>query len=158
MSYGVCCAARLLSYPGVEDLNKVPQVKGVRCATQLKFLESEPKKCKPSPSCPLAHQDKAFIWFLGSSELVLFEQCSSVCSQTTASATLGEYRMDRYPGRNPPTSVGPDLRPEFLCQHFDSSFLFLYYTTYLNFLKATRIDSCNNILEHYHRMLNLLWK
>lgn len=73
ISYSVCCAAQMLSYTGVGDLNKVSQVEGVRCAPRLKFLEWEPKKCKPSPSCPTVHQDRAVIWLLGGLESVLLQ-------------------------------------------------------------------------------------
>lgn len=47
------------SSAGVSGSNEVSQVKG--CALRLEFLEPEPKKCKLSPRCSMAHQDKAFI-------------------------------------------------------------------------------------------------
>lgn len=106
----------------IKDLSKVSQVKGVRFAPRLKFLESEPKKCKPSPSCPLAHQDKTILSdFFGKFELVLFVQycCSSVCPQTTALNNIGASGLwGRHPGQTP-TCAGPD-------QNF---FFFLGYAT-----------------------------
>lgn len=42
---------------------KIGRPVGVLLCSTLKFLDTEPKKCKPSPSCPLAHPGMAFIWF-----------------------------------------------------------------------------------------------
>lgn len=132
----LCCIAAVVAWS--LGFKQGISGKGMRCAPQLKFLESEPKKCKPSSSCPLAHLDKAFIWFLES------WCCLSTrpVQRQQACTIQGECRRDGLPRQNSPSICS------FSVSILLSSLLFFWHAATVFFFHVpTRFDGWCNIFQ-----------
>lgn len=160
---------------------KIGRPVGVLLCSTLKFLDTEPKKCKPSPSCPLAHPGMAFIWFgrvwvcaawsVNSTSVAcnLFSRHTRAWGALLSSNNTGKHNVTAMcllasdsSQANLPCMLNKlkqSHNPEGIRTSLSLCLSWIVMFFYnLTFLKNLGINGCSNILKQEHLVLKLAMK